>query len=120
MPPQHLMRAAGLWLNGIAQRVLALKAATLLELRKYDEGALPPSFFKARGCGCGRFQSSSTPSIEQQRQGGVHIQAAAEHVGRIADLLTKFRCSPPITCVLLARPRVPPAYLAMPVILSMP
>jgi hypothetical protein len=84
---------AGQWLASLSARVVVVKEAALAELRKYTDAAFAPNIFKVRGGGCGRGQSSYADAVEQQRQGGVHMQAAADQIARVSDLLAAYRCA---------------------------
>jgi hypothetical protein len=85
-------QSAGRWLDKLAERLIRLKEAIVTELRKYSDVHVPRSVHDARGKGGGRFQASYTAGIEQQRQGAVHLQAVADQLLTVADLLSGFRC----------------------------
>lgn len=87
-----LSQCSGLWLASLAEKVLAIKRAAMRELRKYSQQPLPRGLSHVRGEGGGRFLHSYTPSITQQRQGGVNVQAAAEQAEWVCTFLDKFRC----------------------------
>ena len=46
---------------------------------------------QVRGGGGGRGLASYVAAIEQQRQGGIHLQAVADQLVRVADLLAAYR-----------------------------
>ena len=77
--------SAGIWLKSLSQRLLHLKEEAMGELRKHSTAALTPALFRVRGEGAGR--------LALEKQGGMHMQAAADQITRIADLLAEYRCA---------------------------
>jgi hypothetical protein len=89
-------QSAGRWLDQLAARLIGLKEAIVCELRKYSDAHVVRSLHTDRGKGGGRLQASYAAGIEQQKQGAVHLQAVADQLLTVADLLSAYRCEPAV------------------------